>query len=274
MSEKPRSVKHLQEDVAMKHSSFTAYLKTFVDDVCNRLAAKFDLYDERGKPRRAFILNALIRYGCLGCIVKALANPVGDWVDAVYRENHRLAVGLLHDRVKAGLEALGVNAISEEEAGGSYARADICVKLGGNGVSLSLNGAKVVVEVKTGVGLSYAQLFRYFLDTSETVYVAVWRVPLKQLIIFDRKRMEGLLWLALEAACRKANAILTGKAHACTHDFGLKHAVASQQEIDNFLEGLSLLPAVADAIINLAVEALSTQQAQSSNKPKLEDIKT
>jgi hypothetical protein len=221
-----------------------------------------------------FILDALFRYNCLGCIVKALANPVDDSVDAVYRENHRLAVGLLHNRVRAGLEALGISAISEEEAGGSYARADICVKLGGNGVSLNLNGTRVVVEVKTGVGLSYAQLFRYFLDTSENMYVAVWRVPLKQLIIFDKKRMEGLLWLALEAACRKANAILTGKAHACTHDFGLKHAVASQQEIDNFLDGIRFLPAVADAIINLAVEALNTQQAQDAEKPKLEDIKT
>jgi len=111
---------------------FFDHLRCAINSLCEELAEKFGLYTSRGEPRRAFILDTLMRYSCHGCIVKVLTQQrIDDRADRLFLENHRLAVGLLVEglrrRLRDGFKI-------EEEVKGEYGRPDIVVKPTSTGV--------------------------------------------------------------------------------------------------------------------------------------------
>jgi hypothetical protein len=223
------------------------------------LADKFDLF-YNGRPRKAFILDVLLRYGCLGCIVKALTKQNVCRVDDIYTENHRLAVNLLCEQLKVKLKAENFSVVVEDEVLGSYGRMDVVVKPAWNGVQLQFASFKMVVEVKCGKSLRYSQLFRYFLQDPSISVIVVWRVTMHQVIILERAKINNLLILVADAAMRRAQAILKGLVPTCNHSFSDRtYVVANPQAlVDDLVEGIDCLPEVISKIINSLKSVLQT----------------
>jgi len=245
----------------------TSCLKCLVDELdclIRQLADKFDLF-YNGRPRKAFILDVLLRYRCLGCIVKALTKQNACRVDDIYVENHRLAVNLLCEQLKGKLKAENFSVVVEDEVSGSYGRMDIVVKSTWNGVQLRFASFKMVVEVKCGKSLRYSQLFRYFLQDPSISVIVVWRVIMHQVIILERAKINNLLILVADAAMRRAQAILKGLVPTCEHSFSDRtYVIANPQAlVDDLVEGIGYLPEVVSKIINSLKSVLQSYGAMS-----------
>ena len=80
------------------------YLRYSLDEVCSQIAEKYGLYDFRGQPRKAFVLDTLMKYSCCGCIMKVLTNQrENSRADMLFAENHKLAVNLLVEELRRNL---------------------------------------------------------------------------------------------------------------------------------------------------------------------------
>lgn len=225
------------------------YLLDCLDEVCIRLAEKFDLYDSTGKPRRAFILDSLLKLDCLGCLWKVLANAHmrNGRVDALYGEMHSLAVNLLSGVL---MQTLGDCDVCCEE-NGEYGRTDITVKPAKFGVVVEAYGRNVVVEVKTGRSVSFAQIFRYLLQHPDTV-VVVWRVSARQVFALEGGKMKALLSLVVSSAISRALRLLECDVLTCSHNPLAEDSIISDPQalLDNFFNGLAVsLPKAVKAVI-------------------------
>ena len=238
------------------------YLRWWLDQVCHRIAAKFNIYNSKGKPRKAFIIDTLMKYSCPGCIVKALTTHVShEYVDDIFRENHRLAVNLLVERLRQRLTVNGSKsayAYVQGEVPGEYGRVDVLVKPISCGVLVKLKNVRVIVEVKTGKSFSYIQLFRYLIQNPNSVIV-VWRVKMRQIFVLDGRKMcvRALLLALMETAINRGLYILNMKNEQCSHNpiNSKKYEVENpQQLIDDFTDGLMQtldhVVNVIDTIIN------------------------
>ncbi|MEM0096785.1 MAG: hypothetical protein QW660_09180 [Candidatus Bathyarchaeia archaeon] len=117
------------------------------------MAVKFGLFDRAGRPRKAFILDSLLRFSCLGCVKKAftqtrLRGDGGDNIDPLYREIHNFAVNLLSGALMCALDRENLSVCCEDR--GDHGVVDVAIKPRGFGVI-------VVVEVKTGRRISLVQ---------------------------------------------------------------------------------------------------------------------
>jgi len=228
------------------------YLRDSLDDVCCQLADKFGLYDGAGRPRKALIMDGLFRFSCPGCLYKFFTQMRvgGSSVDALYMEMHRFAVNVL-----AGVLA---QVLKDREYGVScedsyeFGRVDIAIKPSHFGVSVEANNTRVVVEVKTGRSLSFAQLFRYLLQYQDAVLV-VWRVPMRQVFTLKGEKLYALLYLYGSSALARALKLLNDENAKCNHKLGDCKAptvIEPQKLLDEFFDGLvEGLPRVASAVI-------------------------
>lgn len=238
-------------------------LRSQIEDLCSDLAAKFNLYDKRGKPRNAFILDTLMRYSCYGCIVKVLTQQRrDDRADKLFLENHRLAIGLLMESLRRRLRD-GFKI--EEEVKGEYGRPDIVVKSTSMGVILEIaNRLEVVVEVKTGEIFTYSQVFRYLIERPNAILI-LWRVTKRQIIRFDGEKIRKLLLLAMEAALNRGMSILNGEYDECDHTpvKTTPYVIEDSQAIvDDFLTALvDTLPAITKAVLDVVRECFRTVEA-------------
>ena len=232
--------------------NFFEYLRQTLDDVCVKLAEKFNLFTAQGKPRKAFILDTLIKYSCHGCIVKVFTQQrKDDRADRLFLENHRLAVGLLVESLRRHLrEDFKV----EEEVKGEYGRPDIIVKPTRTGVILKIaNMLEIIIEVKTGEGFTYSQLFRYLVEKPDAI-LFVWRVAKHQIIRIDGKRCRNLLLLVMEAALERGLTILEDEYGECDHTpvrnspYVIEDA---QAMVDDFLTAMvDTLPVIVESVLN------------------------
>jgi len=227
------------------------YLKDSLDDICNQLADKFGLYDGAGKPRKAFIMDGLFRFSCPSCLYKfftqmRMGSPS---VDALYMEMHRFAVNIL-----TGVLAHALNGGEHDvycEDSHAFGRFDVAIKPAGFGAMVEANGACIVVEVKTGRSLSFAQLFRYLLQHRDATLV-VWRVPMRQVFALKGERLRVLLCLYVSTALARALKLLNGEPATCNHKLSDCEASAAsepQKLLDEFCKGLvESLPRVVSVV--------------------------
>jgi len=227
------------------------YLIHSLEDVCSRLADKFGLHDRAGRPRKAFILDSLFRLSCPGCLWKIFTQtrPHNLNIDTLYGEMHEFAVNLLIGTLTQTLDGEELNVCYEDAH--EYGRADVAIKSTRFGAVVETNGACVVVEVKTGKKLSFAQLFRYLLQYRDATLV-VWRIPMRQVFTLKGERLRALLCLYVSSAVARALKLLNGEPVACNHkisDGGASAVSEPQRVLDEFFEGLvEGLPKVVSAV--------------------------
>ena len=227
------------------------YLKDSLDDVCCRLADKFGLYDRAGRSRKAFIIDSLFRFSCPGCLWKVFTRMRAGIpsVDALFIEMHRFAVNILTGVLAQALDGGMINVCCEDVH--EFGRVDVVVKQSQFGATVEANGACVVVEVKTGRSLSFAQLFRYLLQHRDATLV-VWRVPMRQVFALKGESLRALLCLYVSTALARALKLLNSEPATCNHKLSDCEASAAsepQKLLDEFFKGLvESLPRVVSVV--------------------------
>jgi len=237
--------------------TFTSFesLKRLLGEICDEIARKYGILTWDGKPRRAFVLDALLKYSCRGCIRKVLQHPEADNVaDALYIQNHRLAVGLLVEGLQSAFRANGFSLGIGQEVNGAFGRPDVVIKPSGACVLVEAGDHEVVVEVKTGQNFAITQIIKYLLDRPHAVGV-IWRVLKDQVLIIDPSKHRSLLELCLMAAIMRGADVLTSEPE-CEHNpiqnLKSKEVGDAQRILDSYLVALQKsLPKVVGSILEI-----------------------
>jgi hypothetical protein len=230
-----------------------------LNELCREIAQKYNLYDWYGKPRNSFILDTLMNYSCTDCISKLFSNPRRNSdVDSIYSENHKLAVDLLMDQLQYRMESEGLGFQTGVEVQNEYGRADIVIQATFTGIQVDFKGLKFIIEVKTGKGLSYSQLFRYLIGEPKTVMVIVWRVIMGQTFAIVREEVNDLIIVYSNTILRRGNRVLREDAHECGHSpFTNNNYVIKdpQKVINEFKDALVVnLPKAVGSILQILKE--------------------
>jgi len=233
-------------------------LRTYLDEVCDRLAAKFSLFDRFGRPRKAFIADALFRFGCLGCIWKTFTQlPVPrNEVDCIYMEMHSLALNILSGALMQMLNGRNLN-VSCEEAN-NFGRSDVVIRRTGFQAVVEADGVNIIVEVKTGKSISFAQLFRYLLQHPNAILV-VWRVMKRQVFTLSGEKLKNLLCIYTASAINRGLSILNGDVAACQHSIGVelyRRIENLQLILENFFQGLTESLPMVVAVVAKTIEGV------------------
>jgi len=235
-------------------------LKAELDKICEEIAAQYNLVDRNGRAKKALIIDALVNNPCLSCALKELLHTSNDEVDALYRENHSLALNILVEALRYRLSLEGLSAIVEGELPGEYGRVDVLIKIVRQGVLIRLRDLVIIVELKTGLSMSLTQLFRYALEYSHSLIV-VWRVRVRQLFTLDMAKHGRILLAYIFTIVNRGRALLDGKFMECKHggDKGTRNSRIEdpQQVLDEFLEALAdTLPEATAKIVQLIKEKM------------------
>ncbi len=210
-----------------------------LDDICERIAEKFKLYDVQGRARKAFIIDTLMKYNCYGCIAKLLVSKHDGRADAIYIENHALAVNLLVEMLRFHFNVNNLPLDAVGDFCGNFGRMDVVVVPTNSGVILEAKDKVIIIEVKTGKGFSYVQLLRYMFEKPNATAI-LWRVAERQVIVLEGKKLQRLLMLSAMAAIHRGVSILRLTDVACNHDpcRVKKATMEDQKHVENFLEEL------------------------------------
>lgn len=238
-------------------------LRIWLDNICNNVAIQYGLLTPSGKPRKAFVLDTLLKYSCRGCIRKALQHPeADDRADALYVQNHRLAVGLLVESLRQTFEAECLNLEIEQEVDGVFGRPDVTVKPTMAGVLVEVEDLEIIIEVKTGRGFSYSQLIRYWLERPNSICI-VWRVIPNQVLVIDPNKHHFILKLCLIAAIRRGMDILNGKNEECKHNAtrSIENCIIDAQNVlDSYFESMQKsLPKIVKTVQEMVQRYLLTK---------------
>lgn len=241
-------------------------LKEHLDEICTKIAEIFNLYDANGKTRRAYIVDTLLKYDCPSCISKIFKNNyANNQIDAIYSENHSLAVNLLVEMLRAQLNKNNNAKDIFKEVKGNFGRIDIEITTTRTGLILQTENQMIIVEVKTGKGFSYPQLFRYLLDKPMAILV-LWRVTEGQIIALEGEKLRTLLAIHALIAIQRGQNILNSSNYTCTHQTKLDkntNITNPQILVENFLEALSKnLPKVVEVIFSLLKTKMNAKLTQ------------
>jgi hypothetical protein len=226
-----------------------------IDRMSSDVAARFDVYDFKGRPRRTFILDTLYEYSSLECIVKVFAQQYmpKEEVDSIFGENHRLASNLLVEYLRSRLSEEGISDILiQREVDGDYGRVDVLISgVTSCGLLIKHKRREVIVEIKTGRGLSYSQILRYFLGRPGAGII-VWQIAKRRFFSVP----EQLLLAYSEIVIRRGTRLLdSADVMPCGHDHAnsIPYFIENPGELlDNFGSVLlEKIPEVADAILQI-----------------------
>lgn len=238
----------------MDQNALLRQLVDCLDKICEKIAEKFNLYDSHGRARKALIMDALMKYGCYGCIIKVLTEQKDSRADAIYIENHALAVNLLIEmlRYKFNVNNLPLNVLGEFN--GNFGRMDIVIIPTTSGVILESKNREVIVEVKTGKTFSYAQLFRYLFGKPNAIII-LWRVIERQVIVLEGKKLQNLLMLCVAVAIHRGLSILNVPNATCNHHLNCNKRAAindPQKLVEDFMENLQKgLSKIVETVLSL-----------------------
>lgn len=193
-------------------------LQNLLDQTCSQIAQRFKLYNPKGKPRKATIIDAIARSTCVVCIAKNLSgHTAANDVDALYIECHRLAVNVLVEELHNLFSKMGYKVMISTEAQLNYGKADVIITITKYGINLKCSANELVIEVKTGTSLSLSQLFRYLLDKRSNTIV-VWRVRRRQVLAFDSQELNPLLMEFMKICIMRGMRLLeSSEPLACEH---------------------------------------------------------
>ena len=232
---------------------YLEYLKNSLDSVCSEIAKRFNFCLPNGEPRTAAIIDILASSPRIGCIVEKLRQQRRPDIDAVYLENHRLAVGILVEQLQSFLAERGYKVSVLTEAKLEHGTADVLIVPTSYGVNLQHNEKKIIIEVKTGKSLSYSQLFRYLLDVSNATLV-LWRIKKHQVAVLRRKSLQPMLQAFMEMCILRGERVLDAETVKCQNSAAPKNFTLSSKEFEDtfndFTEALmKTLPIVLKTVL-------------------------
>ena len=229
------------------------YLKTSLDRICSKIAKRFNFCLPNGEPRTAAIIDILASSPCIERVVEKLRQQHRPDIDAVYLENHRLAVGILVEQLQSFLAERGYKVSVLTETKLEHGTADVLIVPTSYGVNLQHNEKKIIIEVKTGKSLSYSQLFRYLLDVSNATLV-LWRIKKHQVAVLHRKSLQPMLQAFMEMCILRGKRVLATKTVKCQNSTTPKNFTLSSKEFEDtfndFTEALmKTLPIVLKTVL-------------------------
>ena len=238
---------YTDEDVHFEH------LEISLDHICNEIAERFNFCLPNGEPRTAAIIDILASSPRIGRIVEKLQQQHKPDIDAVYLENHRLAVGMLVERLQSFLAERGYKVSVLSEAKLEHGTADVLIVPTHYGVNLQQHKNRIVIEVKTGKSFSYSQLFRYLLDISNVTLV-LWRIEKRQVAVLHKKILQPMLQAFIEMCILRGKRVLAAKTVKCRNFNAPKNFTLSsrglENTVNNFAEGLTeTLPVVLETVL-------------------------
>jgi len=228
------------------------YLRTSLDHICSEIAVHFDFCSHNGEPRTAAIIDILASSPRIGHIIGKFQRQHRPNIDAVYLENHRLAVGILVERLHGFLANRGYNVLALTDVRSKDGTTDVLIAPTHYGVNLQHNGKKIIIEVKTGKSLSYSQLFRYLLDVSNATLV-LWRIKKRQVAVLRRKSLQPMLQAFMQMCILRGERVLAAETVKC-QTVPPKSFTLSSTELENtvneFAERLiETLPVVLETVL-------------------------
>ena len=235
------------EDAHFKH------LKTSLDHICNEIAKRFNFCLPDGEPRTAAIIDILASSPRIESIVEKLQQQHKPDIDVVFLENHRLAVGILVERLQSFLAERGYEVSILPEAKLEHGTTDVLIVPTHYGVNLQHNEKKFIIEVKTGKSFSYSQLFRYLLDVSNATMI-LWRIKKRQVAVLRRKSLYPMIQAFMEMCILRGKKVLAAKRVKCQNSAAPKNFTLSsrgfENTINNFAKGLiETLPVVLEIVL-------------------------
>lgn len=229
------------------------YLRSSLDHICSEIAKRFNVYLPNGEPSIAAIIDILASSPRIRHIVEKLQQQHRTNIDAVYLENHRLAVGILIEQLQSFLAERGYNVSILTEEKSKYGTIDVLITPTRYGVNLQHHGKKIIVEVKTGKSLSYSQLFRYLFDVSNATMI-LWRIEKRQVAVLHRKSLQPMIQAFMEMCILRGKRVLAAKRIKRQNSAALKNFTLSsrgfENTVNNFAEGLmETLPVVLETML-------------------------
>jgi len=236
-------------------SSETSFEKTrmLFDVACSKIATYYNLIDLNGKPRKAQIIEIISRNTCTSCIDKRLREKPTNNVDNFYTECHLLACNILVEELQTQLTEKGYSVLITNEKKLEYGKVDILIIPNRHGVDLHFNKKEVGIEVKTGVSLSFSQLFRYMLDNADRTLI-LWRIRNKQVLFFEGTKLKPLLTQFMKMIVSRVDRLLLNTEMSCEHACESKNWSPNQKQLQeafsDFSKGvIKTLPSVIEAVV-------------------------
>lgn len=181
---------------------------------CNKIAKEYELFLPSGQARLSTILAILSSSPSLCCAAKALRNRRQNQIDPYYTGRHSVAVGLIVDALYDGLTARKYGVMIGTEVPSTFGRLDILLEPTWHGVELRFNDHRIGIEVKTGLSIDLAQIFRYVLDVDSLILV---RMRPRQVITIRQTELLDPLSTILSAWISRARRLLADKDLVCHH---------------------------------------------------------
>lgn len=228
-------------------------LRDSLDRVCSEIASKFGLHGPNNHPRNATIIDILANSTCISCLARRLSNTgPRQRIDGIYMECHRLAVGTLVEELQDKFSKMGYSVQILSEAETEYGKVDVLIKPTNYGLRLNYGLNEIIVEVKTGLSLSFSQIFRYLLDKEDQTLI-LWRIRNRQVLVFDGDRLKPILMRFMKNCILRGERLLkTGRAD-CEHPTKNNGWLPDQQTVQDMLEDftgalLETLPCITKTI--------------------------
>lgn len=239
-----------------------------LDHVCCKVSERYDLY-LGGQPRKAMITEIISRNACIACIDKQLRTRNSQRIDSMYGELHQLSCNLLVEELYCRLVKSGHKVSIATEADLKFGKADIFIVPCYYGLSLYTNRKEIVVEVKSGFGLSIPQLLRYLIDKNPRAIV-LWRIRNEQTVVLEKSKITPLLTQFIKMVVSRADRLLLASDVHCNHNDRSKAWSPNSQQIQQTFSDFAnavvrTLPHAVEAIM-----AILDEEETSS----VEDCKT
>ena len=248
-------------------------LKISLDHACSEIAARFNFYLPNGEPRTAPIIDILASSPCIGCILRRLQQRHRPQIDAMYLENHRLAVGILVEQLHSFLNKMGYKALVLPEARSEHSTVDVLIVHTNYGVNIQHGEKNIVIEVKTGNSLSYSQLFRSLFDVPNATMV-LWRITRHQVVVIRRKSLQPMLLAFMRMCILRGKRVLSETEQVeCRHFTTPINFSLSSKEFEralcNFTEALvDTLPVVLETVLQEMLPDNETQDRAGEEEVK------
>jgi hypothetical protein len=231
------------------------HLKDSLFEECNRIGATYNIRLPSGEPKLSAVLAVITSSPNVCCLAKTLRYKTRTYIDPYYSARHRIAIDIILEALYERLMALHYLQRVGTEVPTNVGRLDILLEPSSHGVEVCLRNYRIGVELKTGLSLDLAQIFRYALDVDSLILV---RIRTRQVIAIRQAEQVELLAAVVSAWTSRARKLLANPDTVCKHktrstQMRLMDSRRLAQDIVRFGKDI---PTIVDPTVELVVAEL------------------